>query len=190
MLHLETIFRLSLNNQDHLRLKNAVKIKPNAHSSQRFILYYSLYYSEIPLKEGFQLFDDRLFLLGTVGVASEAAHGGKEAVDPDAGGFQLTVAEGVVDKLLRFVRLQIFLSNDDIDLFLLLLLDKCTPIVKDVVHFVRVGDEGFDQLLLTAQLGAGVYRTADIDDDLLILAVAIFILFDEHEDIYNKPKPL
>ena len=167
-----------------------MKIKPNAHSSQRFILYYSLYYSEILLKESFQLFDDGLFLLGAVGVASEAAHWGKEAVDPDAGSFQLTVAESVVDKLLRFICLQILLRDNDVDLFLLLLLDKCTPIVKDIVHFVRVGDEGLDQLLLTAQLGTGIYCATDIDDDLLILTVAVLILFDKHEDIYNKPKPL
>lgn len=144
-----------------------------------------LYNPKISFKECFQLFDDGLFFLGAVGVTSEAAHRGKEAVDPDAGGFQFTVAEGVVDKLLRFIRLQIFLRDNDVDLFFLLLLDKCTPIVKDIVHLVHVSDEGLDQLFLAAQLGTGVNRAANIDDDLLILAVAVLVLLDEHEDIVD-----
>ena len=150
-----------------------------------FILYYSLYYSEILLKEGFQLFDDGLFLLGAVGVASEAAHRGQEAVDTDACCFQLAVAEGVIDELLCFVRFEILLRNDRVDLFFLLLSHKLTPIVKDVVHLICVSDEGLDQLLLAAQLGAGVNRAADIDDNLFIFAIAVFVLLDEHEDIID-----
>ena len=149
--------------------------------------YYAkaLYYSEILLKESFQLFDDGLFLLGAVGVATKSPHRGQEVVDTNAGGFQLAVAESVIDELLCFVRFEILLCDDRVDLFLLLLIHKPTPIIKDVVHLICVSDEGLDQLLLAAQLGAGVYRATDIDDDLFILAVSVLVLLDEHEDIID-----
>ena len=56
-----------------------------------------LHYPQIFLKERFQLFNHRLFLLCAVAASSKTSHWGQKIINSDACGFQLAVAKQIGD---------------------------------------------------------------------------------------------
>ena len=86
---------------------------------------------------------------------------------------------------MRLFRVQIFFFDDLGELLFPLLRDVLMPLAKDIGHFVDAIDEVVDQSLFAAELGAGVDRLMNGDEDFLVVPMRIVILFDQQKDIID-----
>ena len=66
-----------------------------------------------------------------------------------------------------------------------MLFDEFAPVGEYIIIIIDVSDKRLDQILLASQLRARINSAADIDNNLLVFAVAVLVLLDEHEDIVD-----
>ena len=59
------------------------------------------------------------------------------------------------------------------------------PLRQNVLHIVDAGNEGLDQRLFTAQLGAGINGFLNRDQNLFVCPVRVMILLDKQKDVVN-----
>ena len=144
----------------------------------------SLSNSEEPLKEALQLFYDSALFLCAVS-ASEAGGRRHQFINIGAGCLDLPVAEGVIDKFARLALVQPFIGNDGGKLFFLFLRHIAVPFGQHVLHIVDAGNEGLDQRLFTAQLGAGVNGFLNRNQNFLVCTVRVMIFLDKQKNVIN-----
>ena len=129
-----------------------------------------------PLKEALQLFYDSALFLCAVS-AAEAGCGRHQFVNIGAGRLNLPVAEGVIDKFTCLALVKLFVGNDGGQLFFLFLCHIAVPFGQHVFHVVDAGNEGLNQCLFTAQLGAGINGFLNRDQNLFVCPVRIIGCF-------------
>ena len=64
-----------------------------------------------------------------------------------------------------------------------MLFDEFAPIGEHIIIVVDIRNERLNQILLASQLRARVNSAADIDNNFLVLAVAVLIFLHEHKNI-------
>lgn len=76
--------------------------------------------------------------------------------------------------------------GDDLRKLLFLLLDnEAVPLAENVVDLVDARDETLNQRFFAAQHGAGADGFLNVNENLLVLAVGIVVLFDQHEYVVD-----
>ena len=141
--------------------------------------------AEVLLEEGLELLDDGLLLGFALALGADDGHGREDAGDADAGGGDFALLETVVDELVGLGGLEVLFADDGVEVTLATLGHVALPVLDDVAR--RVGchlvDELLDELLLVAKVGTRLDALDDLDDNLLVGAVALVVLVDEHEDV-------
>ena len=97
-----------------------------------------------------QLFDNTLLFLFPS--AAKAGDRGQDGVQIGTSGFHLSVLESIGDELPGLIRFQLLLCNQGSDGGFPLFSDEGVPLIQNVIGIYYVFDEGFNQLLLAAQL--------------------------------------
>ena len=99
----------------------------------------------------------------------EPRHWGHDLRDPYPRRGDGAVPEGIVDETAGFVPVQVFGSDDALELTLLASRQERSPLCIDLGLGRHGGDELLDQVLLVPQRGAGIDRPVDRCKDLLVL---------------------
>ena len=86
---------------------------------------------------------------------------------------------------MRLFRVQILFFDDLTKLLFPFLRDILMPLTQHIGHFVDAIDKVIDQRLFAAKFRAGVDRLMDGDENFLVVAMRIVILFDQQKDIID-----
>ena len=145
---------------------------------------YYLDHTEIFLKEYLQLlYHGLLFLLSVA--TTEAGHCREYLVNICACCAYRSITKSILYELGGLVCFQVFACDNLIQVVLLTLLYIRFPRLINISISIDACHEVLNEFLLASQLHTRTYRLADIDEYLLVLAVAVVVVLYQKQYVVN-----